>query len=320
MDEFAIIRRFFAPLTKGLAGALNLSDDAALIDVPAGMQLVATKDAICEKVHFLGGEDPALIAQKLLRTNLSDLAAKGATPLTYLLAIALPKDTPENFIARFAEGLEHDQTEFGIDLAGGDTTATHGSMVLSLTALGLVPTGTMLKRSDARAGNLLCVSGTLGDSALGLKRLQNTLGCTLTAAEQEYLEGRYFLPQPRLTLGQALRGLATACMDISDGLVQDTAHLCTASSCGAIIEARKIPLSPAARTALDQNPTLREAILTGGDDYELLFTLPENKLADAQALGTPIAVIGRIHEGSGVKVVDESGHEMILEQQGYRHF
>lgn len=308
MDEFGIIRRYFSPLTKGFSGALGLGDDAALLDVPAGMQLVVTKDAICEGVHFRGDEPPALIAQKLLRTNLSDLAAKGAQPWCYFLAVSLPKGTTEQFVADFARGLAKDQKQFGIRLAGGDTTSTPGPMVFSLTALGLVAKGKMLRRNSAKAGDLLCVSGMVGDAALGLLKPENRT-----------LNARYLLPQPRVELGLALQNIASACMDMSDGLVQDAEHLCSASKCSAIIDVTKVPLSSAARKILKSRPELMHTILTGGDDYELLFTVPTKNLAKLKRL-KGVSVIGQIKAGKGVNVLDAKGAKMSFLRSGYRHF
>ena len=208
MDEFSLIAKYFRPLAKDFPGALNLQDDAAHLRIPAGHKLVVTNDAITAGVHFKGDEDAAHIARKALRVNLSDLAGKGATPLCYFLALMLPEAPDEQWLARFAQGLAQDQQEFGITLAGGDTTAIKGPLTLAVTALGLVPDHAMLKRGGAHAGDEIYVSGTLGAAALS--------GYTL-------------LPEPRLALGQSLLGVASACMDISDGLVQDLGHLCTAS-------------------------------------------------------------------------------------------
>jgi len=294
MDEFDLIHRHFVPLAEGFPGSLNLRDDAALVDIPAGQQLVITKDAITAGVHFLGDEDAALIAKKLLRVNLSDLAAKGAQPLCYFLALMLPETTSETWVARFASGLAEDQKIFSLALAGGDTTATRGPLALSLTALGTVPTGRMLLRSGARAGDALYVSGQLGDAALSHWRL---------------------LPQPRLALGRALleQNLAHACMDISDGLVQDLGHICTASGVGAAIEAGRVPCKADLETAL-----------TAGDDYELLFSASpdadETIAALAAELGTPLTRIGAITAEGNVTVRDASGDPITFKRGGYRHF
>lgn len=309
MNEFDLIKTYFAPLAYGFPGSLNLTDDAAVIDVPDGMQLVVTKDAIVEGVHFLGSEDAALIARKLLRVNLSDLAAKGATPLCYLLAVMLPASTTEAWIKDFASGLATDQQEFSIALAGGDTTRTNGTLCLTLTALGLVSQGQMLKRRGARAGDGVYVSGTLGDAALGLLCLQGAL------SRNTALEHRYFLPEPRLALGKQLLGIATSAMDISDGLVQDLGHICAASGVGAVIERGCIPLSDVARAAIKHNSASWETILAGGDDYEILFTAPEGKVTSL-----PVTRIGTVVAESSVRVLDESGKDIPIAKRGFTHF
>ncbi|MDX2072837.1 MAG: thiamine-phosphate kinase [Alphaproteobacteria bacterium] len=309
-NEHTLIRKYFAPLAEAFPGSLNLTDDAAILDIPAGQQLVVTKDAISEGIHYLAGTDPAMIAKKLLRTNLSDLAAMGATPYCYFLAMALPSPLSEDFIRRFAEGLAEDQKEFGISLAGGDTIATNGAPVFSLTAHGLVPQGAALRRNGAQTGDAIYVSGTLGDAALGLHRYQVTGG---RWQEDDYLMQRYLLPQPRLELGVQLRGQAMSCIDISDGLLADMGHICDASNVGAEISLEHIPLSDAAKKMLEASPELWPLIYSGGDDYELLFTLPEGEKPPA---GT--TKIGKIIAGSGVKLLHE-GKEVPVQKKGYSH-
>ncbi len=301
MDEFQLIQRYFVPLAKQFSGSMNLSDDAAILDIPAGQQLVVTKDAISEGIHYLAGTDPALIAQKLLRTNLSDLASMGAAPWCYFLSIALPT-LDENFIARFAEGLAQDQKTFGIHLAGGDTIATKGTPVFSLTAHGLVPKGAALRRNGAKIGDAIYVSGTLGDAALGLK-----------FPHDNFLQNRYQLPQPRLELGVQLRGQATSCMDISDGLLADMGHICAASNIGAEIILEQLPLSNAAKEMLETSPELWPLIYAGGDDYELLFTLPQGAEAPA---GT--TQIGHVTDGKGVRLL-QNNQEISVTKRGYSH-
>src|SRR5690349_11979564 len=247
LGEFERIRRFFAPLAA--PGALGLRDDAALIDGPDGQHYVLTADAIVEGVHFLSEDPPAQVAQKLLRVNLSDLAAKGAEPVGYLLVTALPRARDEAWLEAFAAGLAADQARFGIGLLGGDSTATDGPATLSVTALGRVASGRAVLRSGARAGDSIYVSGTLGDAALGLQALRGELP-GIAAEARDFLAGRYRLPQPRLALGQRLVGVAHAMMDISDGLVADLGHIVEASGVGAVIEAALLPLSPAARSVI----------------------------------------------------------------------
>ncbi len=326
--EFELIARLFAPLARGFAGAYGLTDDVAYLAlagglVRAGEELVLKTDALVAGVHFLTDDPAKLVAQKLLRVNLSDLAAKGARPLVYTLAMMLPAELDYGWLRRFAAGLAADQEEFGIRLAGGDTDATPGPLTLSLTAIGAIPAGKRLLRSAARRGDGIFVSGTIGDAALGLKAIRGELGA-LAAAARRFLAGRYRLPQPRLALGRRLYGLAHATMDISDGLVGDLQHICAASRVGAALEAAAVPLSPAARAALASDGGLVESVLAGGDDYELLFTAPpaaETALARlGRRLGLPLTRIGRIGRGAGVRVLDEAGREVKLARTGYRHF
>ncbi|HEX7969359.1 MAG TPA: thiamine-phosphate kinase [Stellaceae bacterium] len=321
LGEFERIARFFAPLAA--PGALGLLDDVALIDGPPGQQYVLKTDAIVEGVHFLADDPPGQVAQKLLRVNLSDLAAKGAVPVGYLLVTALPARRDETWLEAFAAGLAADQATYGIGLLGGDSTAIDGPVTLSVAALGRVAAGRAVLRRGARPGDLVCVSGTLGDAALGLRVLRGELG-GIDGAGRGFLAERYRLPQPRLGLGQKLVGTAHAMMDVSDGLVGDLGHICTASGVGAVIEAARLPLSPPARAAIAADPALLMAALAGGDDYELLFTAPavaEGALAAlGREVGVPVTMIGRIEVGSGVTVLDAQGAAMTVAVGGYRHF
>jgi thiamine-monophosphate kinase len=323
--EFAVIERYFRPLAAGRPGALNLADDAALLDLEPGWRLVVTADALVGGVHFLGTESANRIARKALRVNLSDLAAMGARPLAYFLTIAFPKRIDEPWLADFAHGLAADQDEFAIALMGGDITATPGPLTLSITALGQVEKGRALLRGGARSGDRVLVSGTVGDAALGLKALKGEME-TLPAGHRAYLIDRCRLPRPRLALGRALAeaGLATAAVDVSDGLAADLGHICEASGCGAVLEAARVPLSAAAAAALEADPNLRSTVLTGGEDFELLVTVPADRLAEARALadglGIALTEIGRMEEGAGVRALDESGAQIPLGAGGYRHF
>src|SRR6185312_8504685 len=272
--EFALIARHFRPLAG--AGALDLSDDVALLRVPPGRELVLTVDAMVAGVHFLPDDPPDLVGRKLLRVNLSDLAAKGATPIGYLMTVAAPRDTPDSWFAGFAAGLAQDQAEFGVTLLGGDTTSTPGPIALSLTILGHVAPGTMVRRAGAQPGDGIWVTGTIGDGALGLAVAQGQL-----TDATGHLLGRYRLPQPRV--GLAIVRVASAGMDVSDGLVQDLGHLCRAGGLGAEIDATLVPLSAPAREA---GPAWLPTILSGGDDYELLLAIPpgrETALREAAA-------------------------------------
>jgi len=315
--EFAVIERYFRPLAAGRPGALNLADDAALLDLEPGWRLVVTADALVGGVHFLDTESANRIARKALRVNLSDLAAMGARPLAYFLTIAFPNWIDEPWLADFAHGLAADQDEFAIALMGGDITATPGPLTLSITALGQVEKGRALLRGGARSG--------VGDAALGLKALKGEME-TLPAGHRAYLIDRCRLPRPRLALGRALAeaGLATAAVDVSDGLAADLGHICEASGCGAVLEAARVPLSAAAAAALEADPNLRSTVLTGGEDFELLVTVPADRLAEARALadglGIALTEIGRMEEGAGVRALDESGAQIPLGAGGYRHF
>ncbi|MCX7384073.1 MAG: thiamine-phosphate kinase [Alphaproteobacteria bacterium] len=312
-EEFVRIIRHFRPLAG--PGALGLSDDAAVFVPPPGRELVISADAMVAGVHFLPDDPPDLVARKLLRTNLSDLAAMGATPFGYLLTVSVPRGTPDTWFAGFAAGLAADQAEFTIPLLGGDTTSTSGPVSLSLTIIGTVTPGTALRRNGARPGDGIWVSGTIGDGALGLLAAQGTL-----ADSDGYLAGRYRLPRPRIALGLRLAGIAHAAMDISDGLVQDLGHICRASGLAATIEAARVPLSPAA-VAADR----LALCLTGGDDYELLIAVPpaaEPALAAAsRAAAVPVTRIGAFAAGPpDVTVTQPDGSVLPLAQGGWSHF
>ena len=312
-SEFALIARYFRPLAG--PGALDLTDDAAILTVPVGRELVLTVDTMVAGVHFLPDDPPDLIARKLLRVNLSDLAAKGAAPIGYLLTVSIPHGTPEAWIAAFAAGLAHDQAEFGITLLGGDTTSTPGPVTLSVTALGHVAAGQAVRRAGARPGDGIWVTGTIGDGALGLAVARGRL-----VDPSGYLLGRYRLPRPRL--GLPLAGIASAGMDISDGLVQDLGHICRASGVAAEIEAASIPLSEPARLA---GPDWLATCLTGGDDYELLLALPPEReralRMAAQNVGVTVSRVGGFRAGQpGVTVRGEDGALLVVGAGGWSHF
>lgn len=317
--EFSLIARHFRPLAG--PGALDLADDAALLRPPPGRELVLSADAMVSGVHFLPDDPPETIGRKLLRTNLSDLAAMGAAPLGYLLTVALPRGTPEAWLAAFAAGLAEDQREFGISVLGGDTVSTPGPATLSLTILGHVAPGAALRRQGASPGDDVWVSGTVGDGALGLAVLQGRV----PADAEGHLAGRYRLPRPRLALGQALTGLARAAMDVSDGLAQDLGHLCRAAGCGAVLHAVAIPLSLPAASLVREEPSWLPRLVTGGDDYELLFAAPPSAAAEiaarAEAVGVPVTRIGHFTSGdTTVTVLDESGEALRLGPGGWSHF
>ena len=323
--EERLIERYFKPLAT-VPTAFGLGDDAATFTPPAGCDLVLTTDGVIAGVHFLPGDPPQSIARKALRMNLSDLAAKGATPAGFLLSIALPANTPESWIAAFAEGLGQDINHYGCPLLGGDTDRTPGPLSISITAFGTVPQGMMVRRASAKRGDIVAVTGTIGDAALGVlihRDADLAKKWRLSSAASEHLQQRYLLPQPRNALADALRAHASAAMDVSDGLAGDLAKLCRASGLAAEIEVAAVPLSDAARAALSADPTLIERILTGGDDYEILFTLPAAKLSSLRAAaahaGVPLAEIGQVTAGQGVRFLRE-GKVLSFAAPSYSHF
>ena len=290
--EFELIRRFLAPLATA-AGAGGLEDDAALIDAPEGRRLVVTTDTMVEGVHFPGAGPPGLIARRLLRSNLSDLAAMAARPEGYLLNLALPGRIDDAWLAGFAAGLAADQEVFGLSLLGGDTVATPGALTLTITAFGSA--AAPVRRSGARPGDRVFVTGPVGDGCFGLKAVRGEL-------DAPRLAERYWLPSPRFGAAEG----ATAAADISDGLVADLGHICRASGVGGVIDLDAVPLSPEV-AALGAGARLEA--LVGGDDYELVFTARESAAAP----------VGRIVAGEGVTVLDAAGKRVPLARQGYRH-
>lgn len=311
MDEFARIATFFAPLA--MAAGRGLKDDAAVLAPPTGRELVLTVDQMLEGIHFLKADDPALIARKLLRRNLSDLAAMGAVPLGYLLTTALPGQVPDEWLARFVEGLRTDQQIFNIGLLGGDSSSALTHMSFTATLLGHVAPGRALPRSGARAGDRLFVTGTIGDAALGL---QARLGKLVD--QTGFLTIRSLLPEPRT--GLELAGIVSAAIDVSDGLIQDIGHICRASGVGAVIEAQAVPVSA---PAFALGPDYLETRLTGGDDYELVLAVPpENRALLYEACGgLPVTEIGFFRAAeAGVQVIQADGTPLSLSVSGWKHF
>jgi thiamine-monophosphate kinase len=331
LGEFEIIARFFAPLSANRRGALGLLDDAALIAERPNRSLVATTDTIVAGVHFPPDAAPADVAGKLLGVNLSDLAAMGAEPEAYLLALALPRAWSaadlSSWLEGFTAGLAARQGEYGIVLIGGDTVATPGPLTLTLTALGHVETGRALLRSAAQAGDIVYVSGSIGDAALGLRVLRGELAA-LEAEHRAFLLDRYRLPRPRLNLGRRLPGIAKAAADVSDGLVADLGHICAASGVAARIDADRVPMSAAAVTAIGNDPALLALALSGGDDYELVFTA-EAPMAQAiaqlsQELDLPLTAIGEIvppgdGQADGWVRVERNGAPFVIDMAGWQH-
>jgi thiamine-monophosphate kinase len=310
-DEFSEIERLFRPLTRGAPGALDLLDDAAVVPQKPGCDLVVTKDALVEGVHFPRGEAPDLVARKLLRVNLSDLAAKAAEPFGCLLGVAWPQGYDLRQRERFALGLAADLEGYDLHLLGGDTVVTEGPLTVSLTAMGWVPEGRMVRRAGAKPGDKLLVSGTIGDGTLGLAAVQGAV-----ADPDGFLAFRYRLPDPRLDLRTPLRAFATAAADVSDGLVADAGHIAKASGVRLVVDLDRIPLSGAAATWLEQQPDLQEALIrlgTGGDDYEVVCTMAADRRKPAG-----FTVIGEVTQGEGVAVL-AAGRSVDVGQGGWRH-
>ena len=320
--EFTLIDRYFRPLAVS-AGAFGLVDDAARYRPRRGEDLVLTADMISAGVHFLPDDPPASIARKALRVNLSDLAAKGATPVGYLLALALPADWTEKWIRGFVSGLRGDQKTYNISLFGGDTTRAADALTIAVTAIGTVPRGKMVLRSGARPGDAIFVSGTIGDGALGLRIHNGAAAPSQRAAAS--LRDRYLHPRPRMGLAALLRRYATSAMDVSDGLVGDLTHICRASGVGAEIQASRIPLSRHAKAMLKADFGMLATILTGGDDYEILATVKSTRAADfarkAEEAGVPVTRIGQIVEGNRSPIVfGGEGKPIKLSKIGHTHF
>ncbi len=319
--EDDLIARYFTPLATD-PGALGLVDDAAVLKGSAD-DLVVTTDAIVEGVHFLPDDPPDTIARKALRVNLSDLAAKGAVPAGFVLTLAL-RDANESWLAPFARALGEDATAFACPLLGGDTVSTPGPLTISITAFGRVPAGRMVRRSGAQPDDVVVVTGTIGDATLGLAVLKQGSSAANVAAQQALVQ-RYRVPQPRVAVAAAVRDHANAAMDVSDGLAGDLAKLCKASGVSAQIELEKIPVSPQARALLGAGAATIETLIAGGDDYEVLCTVPEGRLsaflAAAKAADVAATAIGVIRSGAvPPRFVAADGREVALTRGSYSHF
>jgi thiamine-monophosphate kinase len=325
-SEDDLIARHFKPLATH-PGAFGLTDDAAAIQPPPGCEIVLQADAIMAGVHFFADDPADSIAQKALRTNLSDLAAKGADPLGFLLTLALPAGVGEGWLAAFADGLRRDIATYACPLMGGDTVRSPGSVMVSIAAFGAVPTGKMVRRAGARSGDRIVVTGTLGDAALGLILRQDETAADrwrLDAADRSHLLSRFLLPRPRDALAHAVRAHASAAMDVSDGLAGDLTKLCHASGVGAAIDAAMLPLSKAAAKALAAEPKLIETILAGGDDYEILCAVPPDMwdAFERQARDASVAVtdIGVVEHGKHLRVAGPDGAPLALPRLSFSHF
>lgn len=319
-SEFSIIKQYFAPLAS--QGAFQFRDDAAEIIPNEGMTFVITQDAIAQGVHFFSDDPPALIAKKALRVNLSDLAAKGAKPKYISLALGLGKAWNEEWVAEFAKGLKDDCEAYEVELTGGDTFSTGGGFVISITAIGEIPHGQYVSRLNAKVGDAIFVTGCIGDAALGLLAHEKQI-VGLNDKHNTFLTNRYLLPLPRVEAAEIIHEFATASMDVSDGLIGDLEKLCQASKVGAVLEIQNIPFSQAAQNAISLESSLLETALTGGDDYEILFTVAEDKLIKFEEIISgskdQFTRIGTITSGQCVKVFDRDGQLIEFEKSSYDH-
>jgi thiamine-monophosphate kinase len=323
--EDSLIARYFKPLVTD-PGAFGLTDDTAILKA-LGEDIVVTTDAIVEGVHFLPDDPPNTIAKKALRVNLSDLAAKGASPAGFVLTLAL-RAVDEIWLAAFARGLGEDAGAFNCPLLGGDTVSTPGPLMVSITAFGRIPQNKMVHRSGAKPGDHVVVTGTIGDAALGLDILRKGRVAAALAndgASRDMLIGRYRVPEPRNALATAIRAHAHAAMDVSDGLAGDLTKLCGASGVSAEIELAAIPLSPATSAVLAAGAITLGEIVSGGDDYEILCTIAPDALDQfvcaAEVSGVAVSPIGTIIAGtSNPKFLDAEGQELPLTRTSYSHF
>ncbi len=321
--EFELIDKLFAPLARGLAGAFGLKDDVAVLVARAHHDLVLKIDSVIENVHFLAVDPPDTVAQKALRRTLSDLAAKGAAPEAYLLAIALPLTTEQNWLENFVQGLARDQEQFGIALAGGETNRTPGALTITVTAIGWVPEGRLVRRNGAEPGDEVWVTGAVGDAGGGLCILKDAT--VPRSAARDHLVRRFRVPEPRLAFGVALRGVASAAIDVSDGLLADLGHVADVSRVRIEINSDSVPISSELRALWGDRPETVGRAVSAGDDYEIAFTASaaaaDEVNAVAQRTGTAATRIGRVVQGSaGVALLDSSGHVIFVERKGFTHF
>lgn len=323
-NETDLIQTYLVPLSHGAPGAFGLRDDAALISPEPGTDIVVTSDPIIAGVHFFPTDSPGDVAWKALAVNASDLAAKGAKPLAYILALALPEAPAREWMAKFAEGLQSAQESFGCHLIGGDTDVTPGPLSIGITMMGSVPAGKFVRRHGAVQGDHVFVTGTIGDAALGLavRRDPSAFANKLTDDERAFLVDRYLRPKPRLALAEALKLHASAALDISDGLLKDLSRL--AGPLGFSLELGKVPLSKAARAALAHDPKVAQAVLGGGDDYELLVAVSPSSVAaftqDAGQAAVQVSDLGVLGPDAVLKVLDLDGAPLDVQRLGYDHF
>ena len=312
MTEFEIIAKYFARLTMGQSGPAGLQDDAAVLRIPDGQELIVTSDTLNVGTHFLKDAGAADIAHKALRVNLSDLAAMGADPFSYQLNIAFPEKPEEVWLSEFTEALLADQKAYDIFCSGGDTTSINGPLSISVTAMGLVPEGKAVKRSGAKPGDKILLSRPVGDAWIGLQILQGKLEIENPAP---FIQA-YKRPDPEIALAENLRDCAHAAIDISDGLAADLAHLCKASDCAAAVQLTPGMFSKRAQTLIKTGAAKTEDLLTGGDDYALLMAVPSNLTDKFKAIE-----IGEFTSGApDVSITDENGRDVSIQKTGWRHF
>jgi thiamine-monophosphate kinase len=328
LGEEQLIQDYLAPLAASAPGAFGLKDDCAMVRPPAGQDLVVTVDAVVSGLHFVPDEAPDVIAWRALAVNISDLASKGAAPYYYLMALTLPEAPTGDWMMQFAGGLKDAQDRYGLTLIGGDTDRRPGvPLSVTITAMGLVPTGKIVLRSTAKVGDRIFVSGTLGDAALGLALRRNPDSkrfATLDKDQRKFLLDRFLRPTPRIELSQLLLDFASSAMDVSDGFAKDLARLCKASGVSAHVDLADLPLSGPAALILADHPEFSDAPASGGDDYEILATVPVQDAAafEEAALDAGVAVtdIGAIAAGTAGVLLDASGVPIVLAKTGYDHF
>jgi thiamine-monophosphate kinase len=325
--EDRLIEKYFRPIATH-PGAFGLGDDAAAIAPPPGCDLVLTTDGVISGVHFFPNDPPEAVARKALRINLSDLAAKGAAPLGFLMSIALPSGVPPEWLEGFARALAEDAALYRCPLLGGDTDRSPGGFMVHIAALGTVPHGTMVRRAGARAGDRIVVTGTIGDAALGLVLRKDPAAAErwkLDGAMRQHLLDRYLVPQPRNAIAEAVRRCASAAIDVSDGLAGDLAKLARASGIGADVAAESVPLSAAARRALDAEPAQIETILTGGDDFEIIAAVAPGQLEGfrgaARSASLDVTEIGTVvAQPRETRFLATDGRALTFKRPSYSHF
>lgn len=316
MNEFDVIGRYFEKLTMGRVEAGGLLDDAAILNIPEGYELVVSSDTLNAGVHFMADAAPGDIAHKALRVNLSDLAAMGADPYCYQLNIAFPEKPSGEWLSEFTDALLADQKEFKIFCSGGDTTSIKGALSISMTVMGLVSKGQAVKRKGAKEGDVLVLTGPVGDALIGLKILRDGL---VVDQPENFIKACY-RPMPRVALSEFIRTHAHAAIDISDGLIADVGHVAKASGLGVVIEADKVPFSDGARGLIEAGSITLADLVTGGDDYELALAVPPEVMVELETSGVKFYPIGCFKAGGGVSVVNKDGCSVELNISGWTHF